>query len=502
MTKQPSTACHKLLDAESPWRALESRTVQIQYALTRLQRELPRAAPLLDVTLEHLPALRRELQDLETWIATNTARVKQDAAYDYALLQPEIVEAKTMAQVLTDENCELRKRLATLSGEAKLAAEARHRQQSRCGELHLKMHELREHLQMAQANVMRLETALEAKAHDFDVAKDRINQLENRLEDLHDLEERVFQLQANLDDARDRATDAEADVDCLRTQLDQQRSRSGGSVEGAVGDSAPICELVERIDGLQANLEDARDRATDAEAECDSLRKQLDQMRAKPVESAERTDGDSARLDELEDRIAELQAHLEDARDRATDAEVDCDSLRKQLDQAHAQSGGFGEGAVGGTAQISKFEDRIVELQANLKDATERATSAEADCDALRKQLDEARARSGSSGDGVAGSVAQISELEERMAELQANLEDARDRATDAEVECDSLRKQLDQARCFSFGEGNAADSVQRRELEERVAELQANLEDARDRATDAEATCDSLRRQLDQSHA
>ena len=40
-------------------------------------------------------------------------------------------------------------------------------------------------------------------------------------------------------------------------------------------------DLAEKLEETQKLLEDARDRATDAEMECDSLRKQLEEQKSK-----------------------------------------------------------------------------------------------------------------------------------------------------------------------------------------------------------------------------
>ena len=78
---------------------------------------------------------------------------------------------------------------------------------------------------------------------------------------------------------------------------------------------------------MQTQLEDARDRATDAEMECDSLRKQLEDERSN-LEA-------SSKGDELQRRLGDMQQELEDAWDRAADLEVECDLLKEtQQEQA------------------------------------------------------------------------------------------------------------------------------------------------------------------------
>ena len=324
-----------------------------------------------------------------------------------------------------------------------------------------------------------------------------------------DLAERLEETQRLLEDARDRATDAEMECDSLRKQLEEERSKptspKNASGSGADGNDA---DLAERLEETQRLLEDARDRATDAEMECDSLRKQLEEERSKPTSpknaSGNGADGNDA---DLAERLEETQRLLEDARDRATDAEMECDSLRKQLEEERSKptspKNASGNGADGNDADLA---ERLEETQRLLEDARDRATDAEMECDSLRKQLEEERSKPTSpknaSGNGADGNDA---DLAERLEETQRLLEDARDRATDAEMECDSLRKQLEEERskptCPKNASGNGADGNDA-DLAERLEETQRLLEDARDRATDAEMECDSLRKQLEEERS
>ena len=322
-----------------------------------------------------------------------------------------------------------------------------------------------------------------------------------------DLAERLEETQRLLEDARDRATDAEMECDSLRKQLEEERSKptspKNASGNGADGNDA---DLAERLEETQRLLEDARDRATDAEMECDSLRKQLEDERSKPT-SPKNASGNGADGNDADLRLEETQRLLEDARDRATDAEMECDSLRKQLEEERSKptspKNASGNGADGNDADLA---ERLEETQRLLEDARDRATDAEMECDSLRKQLEEERSKPTSpknaSGNGADGNDA---DLAERLEETQRLLEDARDRATDAEMECDSLRKQLEEERSKPTSpknaSGNGADGNDA-DLAERLEETQRLLEDARDRATDAEMECDSLRKQLEEERS
>ncbi|CAJ1439701.1 unnamed protein product [Effrenium voratum] len=337
-----------------------------------------------------------------------------------------------------------------------------------------------------------------------------------------ELAERLTDMQEQLEAARDRATDAEMECDSLRKQLEKAQAQpTAAGSPTSVGDE----DLAERLADMQEQLEAARDRATDAEMECDSLRKQLakaQKAQARPAAAGSPVsvgDEDPAeRMAEMQEqleaarpaaagspvsvgdedpaeRMAEMQEQLEAARDRATDAEMECDSLRKQLEKAQARPAAAGSPVSVGDEDPA---ERLAEMQEQLEAARDRATDAEMECHSLRKQLEKAQAQP-----TAAGSPTSVGDEDpaERLADMQEQLEAARDRATDAEMECDSLRKQLAKAQAQPTAAGSPT-SVGDEDLAERLADMQEQLEAARDRATDADMECDSLRKQLEKAQA
>ena len=289
-----------------------------------------------------------------------------------------------------------------------------------------------------------------------------------------DLLEKVTLLQEQLDLTRDRATDAEMECESLRKQLASSGTRQAD--EDAMGDSD---ELAERLMEMQEALEAARDRATDAEMECEALRKQQ-QGQAMRASSEEAGDDNP----DLLEKVALLQEQLDLTRDRATNAEMECESFRKQLASSGTRQAD--EDAMGDSDELA---ERLMEMQEALEAARDRATDAEMECEALRKQQQgqAMRASSEEAGDDDP-------DLLEKVTLLQEQLDLTRDRATDAEMECESLRQQLASAGTRQADEDAKGDPD---ELAERVMEMQEALEAARDRATDAEMECETLRSKL-----
>ena len=501
--------------------------LQAEDALLRLKRQLALQPPLLDKAIEEVQQLRPLAA--QALLELTTTKSKQVDTWELIRLKPELVIYEKETKELKQEIDHLRSLITESESRKAQVQQALKRAKVRNGQLLVEMQDLREQLEIQrsreQANDIavsstriKLEQEMAAarqqadqntSTHEALAESDQDRRQLSRFGGDADLAERLEETQRLLEDARDRATDVEMECDSLRKQLEEERSKPT-SPKHASGNGADSndADLAERLEETQRLLEDARDRATDAEMECDSLRKQLEEERSKPTSpkhaSGNGADGNDA---DLAERLEETQRLLEDARDRATDAEMECDSLRKQLEEERSKptspKHASGNGADGNDADLA---ERLEETQRLLEDARDRATDAEMECDSLRNQLEEERSKPTSpkhaSGNGADGNDA---DLAERLEETQRLLEDARDRATDVEMECDSLRKQLEEERSKptspKHASGNGADGNDA-DLAERLEETQRLLEDARDRATDVEMECDSLRKQLEEERS
>ncbi|CAE7197101.1 unnamed protein product, partial [Symbiodinium pilosum] len=194
--------------------------------------------------------------------------------------------------------------------------------------------------------------------------------------------------------------------------------------------------LLEKVALLQEQLDLARDRATDAEMECESLRKQFASSGTKQAD--EDAKGDS---DELAERLMEMQEALEPARDRDDDPDL---------------------------------LEKVALLQEQLDLARDRATDAQMECESLRQQLASSGTRQADED-----AMGDSDELAERLMEMQEALEAARDRATDAEMECEALRSKLHHAATVQLTENvvlQDGKTSRELELERQIADLMSDL--------------------------
>ncbi|CAJ1356804.1 unnamed protein product [Effrenium voratum] len=499
---------------DSLWNLWEVEALQVEDALLRLKRQLALQPPLLDQAVAAARRLRQRAESFKDWAWASLAAKDQSLQKaGYSALRPQVAE-KRVSQ-LEDELAQLQDAAAAQEQRELDMLQSLQRAKSRNGQLLIQMQNLRDELEHLQQQHTIDDDNTYAKLQNMQnqlhAAWDRATEAENKCDTLgkklaearihvhtersvshegdEELAESLTDMQEQLEAARDRATDAEMECDSLRKQLEKAQARpaaAGSPV--SVGDEDPA----ERMAEMQEQLEAARDRARDAELECNSLRKQLEKAQARPAAAGSPV---SVGDEDPAERMAEMQEQLEAARDRATDAEMECDSLRKQLEKAQAQPTAAGSPTSVGDEDLA---ERLADMQEQLEAARDRATDAEMECDSLRKQLEKAQAQP-----TAAGSPTSVGDEDpaERLADMQEQLEAARDRATDAEMECDSLRKQLEKAQAQPTAAGSPT-SVGDEDLAERLADMQEQLEAARDRATDADMECDSLRKQLEKAQA
>ncbi|CAE7433572.1 unnamed protein product, partial [Symbiodinium microadriaticum] len=245
---------------ESPWDFMETRIAQAEEATQRLRRQLAIHPPVLDTVTEQLGLLRRHQKELKDWTLESIAQSFLDrsnsAAWELAVLRPEMSALKSQVEALKEENGHLTSQLGDAQRRESEVQQMIGRAKSRNGRLLLEVEEMRQQLE----------------------AQKGIQELAERLRD-------------ELCRAERAATDAEMECDSLRKQLEGSGQRQSSDTDA--DDNAE--ELRERLMEMQEALNAARDRATDAEMECEDLRKQL-QLGQTARASAEREGDDDSHL--------------------------------------------------------------------------------------------------------------------------------------------------------------------------------------------------------------
>lgn len=393
---------------------------------------------------ERVADLEKRLEELEPDV---------EAARDLRKTRGELEEAREELEELEEQDEEIDEDREVLA-----AAEAAQDPVEALEELEDErgtLAQVEEDLEEARTTLEEAEEALdEAKAR----REETVPELEAREEALHQVEPRLRDL---ADEAEDRASDRDR-AEALRDEI--------ASLEEDGAEAPP--------EDLAADPEDLEDRARrgrDAAAEVAELEEELEATGSDLEEAREQVEDLEERRAELAHRVDDLEETVEDleARQRAAHQGDEAAALATELEE--------GEpcpvcGADHHPDPADEPEEDPAALRAELEEA--------------REALQEARAEAEGVGTRLEEREAEVERLRDEAEGLEAELEDAREREADlreglppelAEADWDEAR---DRARAWRRGQRTA-------HRRERLEEVEARLETARQRWGDVRETLD-----------
>ncbi|WP_049935512.1 DNA double-strand break repair ATPase Rad50 [Haloplanus natans] len=317
--------------------------------------------------------------------------------------------------------------------------------------------------------------------------------------------ERISELEAELDDCLDPAgLDAatEAAVETRRAELDEReaeyreaRTEANASATGLRNQATNLTEkaddLAERADRAAERADELRDDADDAEAaatereervaelerEAATLATRFEDAPADRGEAAARRADCRERRGEIRERIAELEAKLESAEERVAEAEA-------LLAAGNCpECGQPVEDAP--HADPAQHRERVAELEADLADARDEASALDDRIDALDDLVD--------AEDRLAEVEAERDRLGERATEKREEAATLRERAEERAAAATDLREQAAETREVAAAKREEAEAAA-----ERVESLTADLESIADRRERVDAVADRLERIAD----
>jgi len=330
----------------------------------------------------------------------------------------------------------------------------------------------------AQERISELETALAeagsdaALTEELEEARRRIEELESRPSegegeqsaDLELAEARLGGLRIALHEAEERAREAEEKL-------------------STVGGSTGVFE--EQLEAIQEKVKEAEERALEWEERYHKSEEKLAQ-----VEEAASGGGESSMLVmELQDRISELETELTELRlsSEAPSGDSDLDELRAELMQAQDRVSELESQGGVSLEEYQRLEKELEEFQGELEEANKRAEEAQ-------KRADEA---GGESDNEIIQSLRQRLELADERAELlqtkaeqaaekldlaKSNSEDLREERERLGQELEKLRTETNQLK-----ERLAKEEGQAQAVGLSSAATQSKMQEALQRARDAE---------------
>ncbi|MFW5917238.1 MAG: DNA double-strand break repair ATPase Rad50 [Halorubrum sp.] len=298
----------------------------------------------------------------------------------------------------------------------------------------------------------------------------RLNGLES---DLSAVTEEIDRYETQRERAKETLTEAEATI----SAHEEKRSELASVEDDVESIETAIRETERERDGHRDAIREARERIDEIEGEIHERVGSLDGLdTATPGAIAERRD-------ELDDRESEIRAELDDRR-------VSAEAFRNQASNLAEKADDLADRAAEAEATADDLAD---EAEAAADEADERESSIEElreEAETLRKRFDDAD--EDVDRDGVTderGSCGKRrGEVRERIAELKAELKNARERVEEAEA-------LLAAGKCPECGQP-VEDSPHAAGIEderERVAELESDLDAARERERELDDRIEAL---------
>ncbi|WP_435094718.1 DNA double-strand break repair ATPase Rad50 [Halorubrum sp. N11] len=314
--------------------------------------------------------------------------------------------------------------------------------------------------------------------------------LDNRRGRLDQLDDQIAEKEEK--GLHDRFNGLESDLSEVTDEIDRyetQREQAKETREAAAETLSTHAEKRETLESVEAEIDEIEAAIREAERERDGHRDAIQEAREQieAIETAIADQLDDAGLDAASDepiaaRRDELDEREETVREELDDERVSAEAFRNQATNLAGKADDRAERA---TEVESEADDMADDAEAAAEEVAERESSIEElreEAEALRERF--ATADADVDREGVADEYEEVQErrggVRERIAELSADLKNARERVEEAE-------ELLAAGKCPECGQP-VEDSPHASGIDEdreRVAELEAELEDAREREND-----------------
>ncbi|XP_035242407.1 nuclear mitotic apparatus protein 1 isoform X3 [Anguilla anguilla] len=461
--------------------AMRSKCRELEEKITQLEAQVLEASTLASGKELELCTLRSEFTERENLrlnAAETEAAQRRELEEKVAQLQAQVQEASTLASGKESELCTLRSELKERETLRLKAAETEAAQRR----------ELEEKVSQLEAQVLKASTLASGKESELCTLRSelkerenlRLNAAETEAAQRRELEEKVSQLEAQVLEASTLASGKELELCTLRSEL---KERENLRLNAAETEAAQRRELEEKV----AQLLEASTLASGKELELCTLRSELKERENLRLNAAET---EAAQRRELEEKVSQLEAQLLEASTLASGKELELCTLRSELKERENLRLNAAETEA---AQRRELEEKVSQLEAQVLEASTLASGKELELCTLRSEFKE---RENLRLNAAETEAAQRRELEEKVSQLEAQVLEASTLASGKELELCTLRSEFTERENLRL---NAAETeaAQRRELEEKVAQLQAQVQEASTLASGKESELCTLRSEL-----
>ncbi|XP_035242421.1 nuclear mitotic apparatus protein 1 isoform X15 [Anguilla anguilla] len=481
-------------------REAESREVIATEKITILQAEVLSVSSLAterNESLEHMKkkfaAVSIELnclkeQDIErNKLAAADCKRQEEAIHK---LHRDLLSASSLSSERDQEIQMLQTKVSSLKKELEIQEEMQCLRDQETNAMRSKCRELEEKITQLEAQVLEASTLASGKELELCTLRSefterenlRLNAAETEAAQRRELEEKVAQLQAQVQEASTLASGKESELCTLRSEL---KERETLRLKAAETEAAQRRELEEKVSQLEAQVLKASTLASGKESELCTLRSELKERENLRLNAAET---EAAQRRELEEKVSQLEAQVLEASTLASGKELELCTLRSELKERENLRLNAAETEA---AQRRELEEKV----AQLLEASTLASGKELELCTLRSELKE---RENLRLNAAETEAAQRRELEEKVSQLEAQVLEASTLASGKELELCTLRSELKERENLRL---NAAETeaAQRRELEEKVSQLEAQLLEASTNVSLRESELSSLHKGMEE---
>lgn len=358
--------------------------------------------------------------------------------------------------------------------------------------------EARDAIEHLETNVRRLEQELDDmqdKLREAISQKDRAErELENRaqhvdrLQDeargaIEDLEANVRRLERELDGTQDKLRDAISQKDRAERDLERRTQHSDRLQEEA---RQTIEHLEAKVRRLEQQLDNAQDRLRDAISQKDRAEADLEELQEEMANKSVVTKGLSR---QVEEKVARLQAELDKARQEAREAAEASEANARRLEQQLHDTRAKLQTAISQRDRAEADLEQLREEMAN-KTAIIKGSSRQAEEKLARLQAEADKARQ-EARDTIEGLEANVRRLEQQLRDMNGKLQDAVSQKDRAEADLEELQQEMANRSVVTKGLS--------RQVEEKVARLQAEVDKARQECMSLEEVRSAQQKEMDE---
>ncbi len=415
-------------------------------------------------------ALATEVQDLQS--ALKEAREKASAAVaeeaDTSALEE---ESERNAEILAAEISDLERRLEEKAASLKNAEAEIERHEAISRDLIVALERQGTPESLPEGDQEPLRGELHRTSEELAKARSEV----------HEKEETLQEITSDLATANTRLESAEGTIAELKQTLEDAQKKPGmgaGEPSGPAGDANLTEEQNQKIAELEGTLQSARWRADEMEARNQDMQRLVEEKDFKLRSLQEEVESLNKKTDAKESekpRQGELEAGERSARMFEEEAKQQTERatyLQQSLDQSRA---------------------RINELEQQLQQAAENQTRFESELGNLSKRSEEAERLAKEAGDRGGKTIEQLEEATARLQSVSVELDGSHAQIVSLQTAVEEAETAVRQEMAEELEEANQL-SAQVSELEERLKEMDYTLSKERSRSEDLLSTMETLR--------